>query len=203
MTPNETILTCEAFGEALDAYLADRLPAEARRSFRRHLATCPTCRGLAERKEPTLIFAGLGEPGRDEEMRGRVEPAAPSADVEAFVAGVRRGIALREAERRAQSRPNLPRLLKLAAVVGFVALGGSFLLRLAWPPEGIRQLRSAGSAAVSSSVVASARAGSVGEAGAVPAIEGLDRRDARIYDLELGGEEEPRVVLIVDEGMDL
>lgn len=176
-----------------DRWLDDELEGPSRRAVSDHVASCAACRAEAERRDPSRLFGRLVPPAG---------AAANPADAADFLAGVRRGIALKKTETRARhSRgESAARWLRLAAAFGGVLIAGAAAWRLhdrpvpAEPTVSLAALRPA-------AAVAPARFPQRSDS---PALEGLDRLDARVYDLNPGpGDDEPHVVLIVDAGMDL
>ncbi len=173
---------CTIIRASFDDYVGDSLPAPQRRMLRDHLAACPECGELAAAHDPTLLFSRLAP----EEV-----PAAEAAQI---LSAVRTGVALMETERRIgrKSRRRLAGLAVAAAAVALVAvLGGN--------PT--RQLP------VAEAVVTPAPplSGGPGElaAAALPA-DTVPSSDATVYDWNPGaGREEPRVVWIVDRGLDI
>ena len=104
---------CDQFVEKIDAYLAEELGENDRRTFRDHLAACPECRAQAIAADPTLLFA----------LGGRPEP--DPARVDACAAAV---TALIHQDRLQQRmRPRVPRWMMAAAAVLFMVLGGAAL----------------------------------------------------------------------------
>lgn len=185
---------CPSRPSDLDRWLDDELDGPSRRAVSDHVASCRACRAEAERRDPSRLF-------------GRLAPAAGSAtanpaDAAEFLAGVRRGIALKKTETRARhSRgDSAARWFRLAAAFGGVLIAGAAAWRLHDRPAPVEPQASL-AALRPAAAVAPAR---ISERPDSPPLEGLDRLDARVYDLNPGeGDDEPHVVLIVDAGMDL
>jgi hypothetical protein len=160
--------------------------------LRDHLASCEACRAEATGAEPTLLFA---RPVRDE---------VSETDRQRILTAVRTGVELIETERRIGRRSR--RLAGPAAAAAVAALilliPGSQGSRSARRPDasgavdGPQKLASAPAPAVTASS-GLRPAGWTEEAGPQPS-------DSTIYDWNPGaGREEPRVVWIVDRGLDI
>jgi predicted anti-sigma-YlaC factor YlaD len=181
---------CGILRGSFEDYLADALPAPQRRILREHLAACPECRGLAVEKDPTFVFA---RPVRDE-----VTPEETTRVLSAVMTGV----ALMETEKRIRrTRRRLAGgTAAAAAVVALVLLlpGVRHGAGTAAPPAGTASLpgQPLAPSPVSSDAALSAAA--------LPAESSAPAGDATVYDWNPGaGREEPRVVWIVDRGLDI
>jgi anti-sigma factor RsiW len=181
---------CGILRASFDDYLADRLPAPQRRILREHLAECDGCRGAAAGKDASFAFA-----------RPLADDVAP-AEAAAILASVRAGVAHLEADRRIRAgRPTRRRsaVAAAAAAVGLLALtvaGGSS--RHEAP---VAALPAVAPTPVAASVELS---GGEFEAAGLPAESAAPLSNATVYDLNPGaGREEPRVVWIVDRGLDI
>jgi hypothetical protein len=159
---------------------------------RDHLTSCDACRAEAAGAEPTLLFA---RPVRDE---------VSETDRKRILTAVRTGVELIETERRIGRRSR--RLVGPAAAATVAAL----ILLI----PGSQGPRSAGRSDASAAAdtpqkLASAPAQAVtATAGLQPAgwteKAGPPPSDSTIYDWNPGaGREEPRVVWIVDRGLDI
>lgn len=182
---------CGILRGSFEDYLADALPAPQRRILREHLAACPECRGLAVEKDPTFVFA---RPVRDE-----VTPEETAR----VLSAVKTGVALMETEKRIRrTRRRLAGgTAAAAAVVALVLLlpGVRHGAGTAAPPIGTEA--SLPGKPVAPSPVSSDAALS---AAALPAESSAPAGDATVYDWNPGaGREEPRVVWIVDRGLDI
>jgi Putative zinc-finger len=185
---------CGILRGSLDDYLADRLPAAQRRILREHLAACDACRGTAAGRDASFLFA-----------RPLVDDVGP-AETAAILASVRAGVAHLEAERRI-SRPSRRRAAVAAAAAAVALLvltveGGS-------SRREATEAREARVAALPAATPAPARASAPVSGGGLEAA-GLSAEtagppsNATVYDLNPGaGREEPRVVWIVDRGLDI
>jgi predicted anti-sigma-YlaC factor YlaD len=181
---------CGILRGSFEDYLADALPAPQRRILREHLAACPECRGLAVEKDPTFVFA---RPVRDE-----VTPEETAR----VLSAVKTGVALMETEKRIRrTRRRLAGgTAAAAAVVALVLLlpGVRHGAGTAAPPTGTASLpgQPLAPSPVSSDAALSAAA--------LPAESSAPAGDATVYDWNPGaGREEPRVVWIVDRGLDI
>jgi anti-sigma factor RsiW len=171
----------------LDDYLADALPAPQRRILRDHLAACEACRRAAEARDASLVFAR------------RLDEDVPADEVAAVLGAVRTGVAHIEAERRLR-RPGRGR--RAAAAAAAIALAA-----LLAPAVSSRRETGAPAASASARVRTPATAArtvpaeGLAPAAAEPAASGSS---ATVYELNPGaGREEPRVVWIVDRGLDI
>ena len=171
---------CATVRDRLPEYLEDALSAEDRRAYREHLASCDACRDRVAEMEPSLLFARLGP----EEVS--------SEDVARVLAGVRVGISIADAERRAGHARKRGRR-RVAAMASAAALAAMTLIL---PGSGRRP---------SAPVVLSPSAPAAGFAPAAQsAPSGTFPTDATIYDWNPGAaSEEPRVVWIVDRSLDI
>ncbi len=176
---------CPIVRESFEEYLGDALPAPQRRMLREHLAACDACREAAASRDASLIFA-LPTP---------TEAVAPE-EAAAILSAVRTGVSLIETERRigAGSRRRFAGVAA-AAVVGLLVLSG---------PEWTS--RPAPAVAARITPIPAAPAALIGELApaAAPAEAAAPSSEATVYDLNPGaGQGEPRVVWIVDRGLDI
>lgn len=166
-----------------EEYLAERLPEEARRQVRNHLAGCPLCQEHAAGFEPALLFATL-------------PPAEVSSEeMDRILSGVRAGIALKKAESRLGAPRPRRRIRAWASSAAVLAL----LLAMPGTParrQAPRRLAGAGPAP--------AVPGAPGSfvPAAQPTVDRKIPASATIYDWNPGGGE-PRVVWIVDRSLDI
>ena len=180
---------CPILRTSFDDYLADALPAPQRRILREHLSVCAECRRAALEKDPSFAFA-------------RPFAAEPVAEEEAsrILAAVRTGVALRQTElrlRRASGRRIAGSAAAAAAALALAVLipgGGS-----------ARRVQTAGARPAATPAAAQAAAVQPGPPQGVRPVEpAVSSSEATIYDLNPGaGREEPRVVWIVDRGLDI
>jgi anti-sigma factor RsiW len=173
---------CPIVRSGIDDYLVDALPAPQRRILREHLGGCPECAAAATAKDPTLLFAR------------RFEEELPAGEGERILSAVRTGVALMESERRIARSRGRRRSIGLATAAAAVV---AFCTLLLWGGSASRTdgdvARAAAPAAPSSLQPA-----------AMPAETGLPPSNATVYDWNPGaGREEPRVVWIVDRGLDI
>jgi hypothetical protein len=181
---------CSILRGSFEDYQKDALPAPQRKMLREHLSACAECREQAIAQEPAFLFA---RPLRE-------EVGAPEA--ERILASVRTGVALMETERRIRSsrRRFAGSAAAAAAVAALVLLtpvrGGrntqTLPLPLPLPAAGgpVAVTRIESPAPPDSSLAAA-------EPAANPA-------EATVYEWNPGaGREEPRVVWIVDRGLDI
>jgi Putative zinc-finger len=177
------VSACSLVSGRVDAYLSDALTADQRIAFRDHLSGCADCRRAAEAVDPTLRFA----------RGGRVE--TPAADVERVWNAVRTGVSLIEAQRRVSRRPARRRSPGAAAAAALALL--TLLLR---PGGSVRPPATPRTAAIPASATPGpglAPASHLASPDAPPS-------NATVYDWNPGaGREEPRVVWIVDRGLDI
>ncbi|HKD18017.1 MAG TPA: zf-HC2 domain-containing protein [Thermoanaerobaculia bacterium] len=181
---------CPIVREGLADYLGERLPAPQRRILREHLAVCAECRNTAAAEDASLVFA----------RPTTAEDVAPE-EVASILASVRTGVAHIEAERRiGASRPSRKRAARVAAAAAVTLLALTI-------PAGSRRDTRVASAPTASPVPTRAAAGpaAAGMAEAALPQEAVAPADgATVYELNPGaGREEPRVVWIVDRGLDI
>ena len=181
---------CPIVREGLADYLGERLPAPQRRILREHLVVCAECGQAAAAQDASLVFART----------------TPSEDVSAeetasILASVRTGVAHIEAERRIRaSRPSRHRAGRVAAAAAVI------LLALTIPASTRRDTRLA--SAPAAPPVPTQAADVLPPAGvaaaALPQESVAPADGATVYELNPGaGREEPRVVWIVDRGLDI
>lgn len=181
---------CSILREGFDDYLGDALPAPQRRMLREHLAVCAECLGAAAAKDASFLFA-----------RPMSEEVAPDEAAQ-ILRGVRTGVGHIETERRVGT-PSRGRVTGAAAAAAAVAL---LVLTI---PGGSAARREPGIAALSAPVAnpagPSQPAMSPGVAAAgLSADAAAPSEGATVYDLNPGaGRGEPRVVWIVDRGLDI
>ncbi len=180
---------CAILRESFDDYLGDALPAPQRRMLREHLSACAECLAAAAAKDASFLFA-----------RPMPEEAAPD-EAARILAGVRAGVGHIETGRRiaAATRRRFAGVAA-AAAVGLLVLtipGGSDAHR---EPE-IAALP----APVPSPAAPEQAAFSFGVAPAgLPAEAAAPSSGATVYELNPGAAAgEPRVVWIVDRGLDI
>jgi len=180
---------CSILRESFEDYLGDALPAPQRKMLREHLAACAECLGAAAAKDASFLFA--------RPMPGEVAPDETAR----ILLGVRAGVGHIETERRIGGARR--RRFAGAAAAAAVAL---LVLTI---PGGSDARREPGAAALPAPVPSpgtSAQAGSsFGLAPAGLAAEAaLPSPGATVYDLNPGADRaEPRVVWIVDRGLDI
>lgn len=176
---------CTILRTSFDDYIADALPAPQRRILREHLGACPECRSLAAAHDPTFLFS---RPVREE---------VSTAEAGAILSNVRTGVALMEAERRI-NRTSRRRFAGVAAAAAVAAL--VLTMRAGSPRPGPEV---AALPAPAPAPVATAEPTGLAPA-ALPAEAAAPSSDATIYNWNPGaGREEPRVVWIVDRGLDI
>ncbi|HTD52921.1 MAG TPA: zf-HC2 domain-containing protein [Thermoanaerobaculia bacterium] len=185
-------LSCREARAALPGYGRETLERGLRQSLRDHMAACGDCREVAVHTDPGLLFAGTA--------RMNSERETTDEDVAQILAGVRAGIAWRQAERKLTGgRPARRRrraAATAAAVVALVLLVPATTSRRG-QPRGVSNLAAPRvQAQAFNPVVPAARpVSSEVPASKFPA-------DATIYDLS-HGVGEPRVVWIVDRSLDI
>ena len=184
---------CSFVRARLVSYAAEALSSEERRAVRDHLASCGACRQEAAASDASLLFAGMA-PSRAEEV-------SPS-DMARILAGVRAGVALRQAERRLAGRARRSRAGAVAAAAAValftLALPGGLSKRPAAPdaaaPAAAAPAFSKASAFALTSASASTSAGKPED----------EASGATVYEIAPGaGPDEPRVVWIVDRSLDI
>jgi anti-sigma factor RsiW len=180
---------CGIVRAGLDDYLSDTLPAPQRRILRDHLAACAVCREAATGRDASLAFSR------------RFDESVPAEEVADVLAAVRTGVAHIEAERRLR-RPGRGR--RGAAAAAAIALAA-----LLAPAVSSRRETGAVAASNGAGVRVTAPAmRAAAETGIEPATAsaeaGAPASSATVYELNPGaGREEPRVVWIVDRGLDI
>jgi hypothetical protein len=185
-------LSCREALAALPGYAAETLERGLRQSLRDHVAACGDCREAAVHSDPGLLFAGS--------IRISAEDKTTDEEVAQILAGVRAGIAWRQAERKLTGdRPARRRrgaAAAAAAVVALALLVPASTSRRGQPRAVPNLAAPRVQAQTSVPVVPAARPVSP----EVPASK--FPADATIYDLS-HGVGEPRVVWIVDRSLDI
>jgi anti-sigma factor RsiW len=184
---------CEILRGSLDEYLREELPAPQRNMLREHLGACDECRAAAAGKDATFLFA-----------RPMPEIVSP-AETAGILSAVRTGVSLMQAERRlgGGTRRRIAGVAA-AAVVALLVLaipGGDER-----PAAGVAALSTPSADASATTMTGTRVAASGGDLAAVtlPADSGAPSPGATMYDLNPGaGRGEPRVVWIVDGGLDI
>ncbi len=181
---------CSILRQGFDDYLGDALPAPQRRMLREHLAVCAECLAAAAAKDASFLFA-----------RPMPDEVAPDEAAQILL-GVRTGVGHIETERRVGTTTR-GRVTSAAAAAAAVAL---LVLTI---PGGSAARRESGTAALPTPIAnpagpaQSARSVGVAAAG-LPADAAAPSEGATVYDLNPGaGRGEPRVVWIVDRGLDI
>jgi hypothetical protein len=183
---------CPIVREGIADYLGERLPAPQRRILREHLAACAECRDAAAARDASLVFA-----------RPIAAEDVPAEEAVSILASVRTGVAHIEAERRIRaSRPGRKRAVRVAAAAAVAVLA------LAIPAGSRRPTRVASAPAAPpapAGLAAGTEPGSAAlAAAALPEEIATPSEGATVYELNPGaGREEPRVVWIVDRGLDI
>ncbi len=182
---------CSILRESFDDYLGDALPAPQRKMLREHLAGCAECLAAAAAKDASFLFA-----------RPMPEDVAPDQTAR-ILAGVRAGVGHIQTERRIAAATRRRFAGVAAAAAAMVALlvmtvpGGSDARR---EPESAALPAPAPSPADSELATISSGIAPAG----LPADAAAPASGATVYDLNPGaGQGEPRVVWIVDRGLDI
>lgn len=178
---------CPILRGSFEDYRRDALPAPQRRMLREHLAACPECRNLAAAQDPAMLFA---RPFATEEV--------PEVDAKRILANVRTAVAFAQTERRIRKSSRR----KFASVAAAAAVFGALLLMA--PRGGDRGVETAAVRPTPAAANgATAALQPVALATGTAEVEGVST-DATVYEWSPGaGREEPRVVWIVDRGLDI
>jgi len=192
---NATSAVCAIVRESFEAYRRDSLPGPQRKMFREHLAACADCRAAAAENDPAFRFARA------------VSDEVSSEERAAILSAVRTGVELLNAQRRL-GHPR-PRRMRVAAAAAAAAVAALILLAPGRAPRRGPSEPDARVAADSSERLLPTRpapaAASAGlQSAALPEASSPATSDATVYDWNPGaGREEPRVVWIVDRGLDI
>ena len=176
-------LSCAQTRALGEGYAAEALEAEERRAVREHLGQCRGCREDAALTDPGLLFARV--------------PAhvASSEDIEHVLAGVRAGIAWKQAERRFARRPARTWASVAAVAALLLLLPGQ---RSGRAPAAMPSALEKASGGVAAGVSALSPASAVPEASPKTSLP----PNATIYDWS-SESDQPRVVWIVDRSLDI
>ena len=183
---------CAILRESFDDYLGDVLPAPQRRMLREHLTACAGCLAAAGEKDASFLFA-----------RPMAEDVAAD-ETARILDGVRAGVGHIQTERRiamaTRRRFAGDAAAAAAAIVALLVMtipGGSDARR---EPEIAALPAPAPSPAASEQAAVSSGIAPAG----LPAEAAAPSSGATVYDLNPGaGRGEPRVVWIVDRGLDI
>ena len=192
---------CRIVRVSFEPYRRDALPAPQRRMLREHLLACEGCRAAASAEDPTLRFARpLHEPVSEGESRE-------------ILSAVMTGVDLLKTERRIRmgSRRPLRRLrIGSAAAAAAAAIAAAVLVSsgggiLQTPAMPVAARAVAPASPAPASVPASAPSSATAlQPAAMTGTDPAPSPDATVYDWNPGaGREEPRVVWIVDRGLDI
>ncbi len=174
---------CPILRSSFGDYANDALPAPQRRILRDHLADCQECRELAVARDAAMLFA---RPFPQEDL--------PAAEVERIRANVRTAVAFAQTEQRIR-RTSRRRM----TVSGAAAAAAFAALLLVAPGTGARRPKPV----VAARPTPPAESAALEPAGRHSDVEGTSA-EATVYDWNPGaGREEPRVVWIVDRGLDI
>lgn len=193
---------CPILRGSFEDYRRDALPAPQRRILRDHLAVCPGCRALAASEDPTMLFA-----------RPFPTEALPEDDARRILDNVRTAVAFAQTERRLRrtSRRRIAGAAAAAAAFGALLLmapgGGTGrveTLPVASLPNG-EAAPTPAAAEGAPELAAPSEAPWIVQPAALGAAETeAISNDATVYEWSPGaGREEPRVVWIVDRGLDI
>ncbi len=193
---------CAIIRGSFEDYRREALPAPQRRMLREHLLGCEGCRAAAAAEDPTLRFA---RPLNEEVSQGETRE---------ILSAVMTGVELLRTERRIRNVKPSRRLrigsAAAAAVAAAVLVSSGWgILQSPTMPVRVRAAAGAPAAAPASSASSPARAAEpAGAAALQPAAMSeaapAPSPDATVYDWNPGaGREEPRVVWIVDRGLDI
>ena len=186
---------CALLHSSFADYAADTLPAPQRRILREHLIACPPCRELAAAEDLTLLFARS------------IREEIPEAQQQQILATVRTGVSLMESQRRIgrSSRRRLGGVAAAAAVAALVLLiPGSAIRRFPAPSAAGRASTPGGSAPAPSTAAAAIPADGALQPVALGETVEPASSGATVYNWNPGAaREEPRVVWIVDRGLDI
>ncbi len=177
-------------GGSFEDYRNDALPAPQRRILRDHLAACAECRDLAAAQDPTMLFA---RPFSPEEL--------PEEDARRILANVRTAVAFAETERRLRRTSRR----RIGGAVGATAAAAAFGALLLMAPGGAPRVEAPLAAGRPTPAAAASEADSpaLEPATLTAEIDGSST-EATVYEWSPGaGREEPRVVWIVDRGLDI
>ncbi|MEP6992973.1 MAG: hypothetical protein ABI968_00535 [Acidobacteriota bacterium] len=180
---------CAIVRSSFEDYLGEHLPQAQHRMLRDHLASCEDCREAAAAQDPTLLFART------------IREEIPETDSRQILSAVRAGVELMRVERRIGPRARRRRIgpAAAAAVVALAVLTPGALRLRETPGAKASEASSQIPLAPASGAAAPAALRSAGLSEEAPPPSG-----ATIYDWNPGaGREEPRVVWIVDRGLDI
>ena len=178
---------CGILRGSFEDYLADALPPPQRRILREHLAACPACRELAAAKDPTFVFA---RPVRD---------AVLPEETARILSAVKTGVALMETEKRIRRSRR-----RLAGGAGAAAAAAAALVLLLPGAGTSGGARTEAVVTLPAAALPEPASEAALAAATLPAESPVPAGDATVDDWNPGaGREEPRVVWIVDRGLDI
>ncbi|HEY2797252.1 MAG TPA: zf-HC2 domain-containing protein [Thermoanaerobaculia bacterium] len=196
-TPTNPV--CAIVRASFEDYRSEALPAPQRRMLREHLRGCDACRAAAAAEDPTFRFArSLNETVSEGESRE-------------ILSAVMTGVDLLRTERRIRG-PRPSRRLRIGSAAA-AAVAAAVLVSTGWGILQSPAMPTAGGVPVpASTAMISAQPTSSSAHTDVTALQPAAMSedapapspDAIVYDWNPGaGREEPRVVWIVDRGLDI
>ena len=195
---------CPILRGSFGDYRRDALPAPQRRILRDHLAVCAECRALAAAEDSTMLFA-----------RSFAAEALPEDESRQILDNVRTAVTFAQTERRIRrtSRRRIASAAAAAAAFGALLLmaPGGGTDRVDTQVAAIEEADEAAPAPTAADADRSSPSEVSASFAALPSLvqpaaletEGVSN-DATVYEWSPGaGREEPRVVWIVDRGLDI
>jgi hypothetical protein len=202
---------CAIVRASFEPYRRDALPSPQRRMLREHLLACEGCRAAAAAEDPTLRFARP------------LSEAVSEGETREILSAVMTGVDLLKTERRIRAgRPARRLRIGSAAAAAAAAVAAAVLVssgggilqvpamsvgaRAAAPvspaPASVAVQPASSSAASATSLQPSSATAL--QPAAMAVADPAPSPDATVYDWNPGaGREEPRVVWIVDRGLDI
>jgi anti-sigma factor RsiW len=182
---------CSILRPSFEDYRNDTLPTPQRRMLREHLSECAECRDLAAAQDPTMVFA-----------RPYAAEALPESETQRILANVRTAVAFAQTEKRLRRTSRR----RFAGAAAAAAAFGALLLLAPGDRASVEGVAVTASAPTPASIddLSVATATSLQPAALPVELEGASTTDATVYEWSPGADrEEPRVVWIVDRGLDI
>lgn len=177
----------------------DLLPAAESVLLAAHVAGCRSCRETALSEDATLLFASLSASAEAASASPSRARSAEEADGRRLVADVRAVLEVERSRRRLAARRHA--VLRRAAALAGLGAGLATLLLARGGLPGPAAPPVAAPASVAAAPAAAPRAAS--DRCAVPLIEGVESRQAQVFQFAADTPDDPTVVFVVDQSVDL
>lgn len=177
----------------------DLLPAAENALLVAHVAACRSCRETALSEDPTFLFSVLSASAEAASASSPRARASEEADVRRLTADVRAVLEVERSRRRLAARRNAV-LRRAAALAGLAAGVAALLLARGGPPGPAAPAATAPEAVAAAPAAAPSTAP---ERRALPLVEAVESRQAQVFEFAADTPDDPTVVFVVDQSVDL